>query len=55
MERLYMITGANGHLGNTLIRQLLARKQRVRGLILPEETGLLEGVEYVQGGYPRSV
>lgn len=49
MERLYMITGANGHLGNTLIRQLLARKQRVRGLILPEETGLLEGVEYVQG------
>ena len=49
MERLYLITGANGHLGNTLIRQLLARGEKVRGLILPTESGLLPGVEYIQG------
>lgn len=49
MERLYLITGANGHLGNTVIRQLLARGEKVRGLILPTESGLLPGVEYIHG------
>lgn len=49
MERLYLITGANGHLGNTVIRQLLARGEKVRGLILPTESGLLPGVEYIRG------
>ena len=51
MERLYLITGANGHLGNTVIRQLLARGEKVRGLILPTESGLLPGVEYIRGIY----
>ena len=38
MKKLYLITGANGHLGNTLIRQLKRRGCQVRGLILPSES-----------------
>lgn len=32
---LYLVTGALGHLGNTLIRLLLRQGARVRGLVLP--------------------
>jgi dihydroflavonol-4-reductase len=28
MNTLSLVTGANGHLGNTLIRELLAREQQ---------------------------
>lgn len=34
---LYIVTGANGHLGNTIIRYLKKWGQPVRGLILPSE------------------
>jgi len=47
-----LITGAAGHLGNTLARELAARGERVRALILPgEDTTSLEGLELerVQG------
>lgn len=50
MNRLYIITGANGHLGNTLVRFLKRQGAEVRGLILPGETGRIRGgVTYVQG------
>ena len=45
----YIITGAAGHLGSTIIRLLLADGQKVRGLILPIELPAVEGAEYVQG------
>ena len=32
-----LVTGAAGHLGNVLVRQLLADNQNVRALILPGE------------------
>ncbi len=47
-----LITGAAGHLGNVLTRELLARGQSVRALILPgEDISSLEGldVEFVEG------
>jgi dihydroflavonol-4-reductase len=34
---MVLITGATGHLGNTLARELLARGQKVRALVLPGE------------------
>lgn len=37
MKRLYIITGANGHLGSTIVRELLKRKEDVRGLVLKSE------------------
>jgi dihydroflavonol-4-reductase len=33
-----LVTGATGHVGNVLVRQLLARGVRVRALVLPDET-----------------
>lgn len=39
MERVYIITGANGHLGNTIVRQLKRQGKTMRGLILPGEPG----------------
>lgn len=37
-ETVYIITGANGHLGSTIIRQLAEAGETIRGLILPGET-----------------
>ena len=49
---MIMVTGAAGHLGNVLVRELVARGEAVRCLILPgEDTRSLEGVpvEMVSG------
>lgn len=41
-----LITGATGHIGNVLVRELLARGERVRALILPsEDSSPLDGLE----------
>ena len=39
MKRLYIITGANGHLASTIIRYLKDTDCEIRGLILPIEHG----------------
>lgn len=47
-----LVTGATGHIGNVLIRQLLERGEKVRALVLPNDTLVpLEGldVEIVHG------
>lgn len=36
MKKLFLVTGANGHLGSTIIRLLDEKKEEVRALILPE-------------------
>lgn len=38
MNKRYIVTGACGHLGNTIVRRLVAAGQEVRGLVLPEES-----------------
>lgn len=49
-DKLYIITGANGHLGNTIIRLLEADKEEIRGLILPtEKAPEIQGVNYIKG------
>lgn len=50
MRPVYIVTGANGHLGNTIVRQLKKRGEEVRGLILPTETAENQpGVTYYKG------
>ena len=50
MAPIYLITGAAGHLGNTLIRLLRRRGAQIRGLLLPnEEPPVAQGVGYVRG------
>jgi len=47
-----LVTGATGHIGNGLVRSLVAKGERVRALILPgEDTTCLDGlpVELVHG------
>ncbi|MCM1541221.1 MAG: NAD-dependent epimerase/dehydratase family protein [Blautia sp.] len=39
MKRLYIITGAKGHLASTIIRYLRKEDCLIRGLILPDENG----------------
>lgn len=49
---MYLITGATGHIGNVLVKELLARGEQVRALILPGEDCLpLDGldVQLVEG------
>ncbi len=38
MERTYLVTGANGHLGRHIVRQLLAEGQQVRAFLLRGES-----------------
>lgn len=50
MNKLYLITGATGHLGTILVRELLIRGEKIRALILPNDEVLLpEKVEKVVG------
>jgi dihydroflavonol-4-reductase len=49
---MFLVTGATGHIGNVLVRELLDENYKVRGLVLPGEdrnalSGL--GVEIVEG------
>jgi len=37
MKNLVLVTGATGHVGNTLVRELVARQKTVRALVLPGE------------------
>lgn len=50
MKNLYIVTGANGHLGGTLVRMLQRRGAAVRGLLLPKEQAAdRSGVTYYHG------
>lgn len=50
MKNLYIITGAHGHLGNTLIRLLEKENAEIRGLILPDEPEQNhDNVTYIKG------
>ncbi|WP_048601990.1 SDR family oxidoreductase [Rubeoparvulum massiliense] len=49
---MILVTGATGHIGNTLVRALIQRNEKVRALILPDEDPIsLRGlpVELVRG------
>lgn len=50
MKRIYLVTGANGHLGTALIRLLEKQGSTVRGLILPgEKAEDTQSVRYYHG------
>lgn len=50
MKKLYIVTGAAGHLGSTIIRYLSGLDCLVRGLILPSEEGADGGnITYYKG------
>ena len=50
MKQMYIITGAAGHLGNTIIRALKGKDVAIRGLLLPHETGAIQkNVTYFHG------
>lgn len=45
----YIVTGAVGHLGSTVVRLLLEQGALVRGLLLPDEQPTVSGAEYIHG------
>ena len=50
MRKLYLVTGATGHVGTVLIDELLRRHEHIRALVLPGRGKLLpQGVEIVEG------
>ena len=56
MATLYIVTGANGHLGNTICKKLIEQKKYVRGLILPGDSSAMLmtlGVDVVFGDVTR--
>jgi dihydroflavonol-4-reductase len=55
MERIYVVTGASGHLGNVVVRQLVAEGRRVWTFLLKGERNLVEGVDRVFYGDVRDL
>ena len=50
MERIYLVSGASGHLGSTLVNRLLEKGEKIRALVLAgEEKFVPEGVEVYTG------
>lgn len=50
MKKLYIITGANGHLASTIIKYLKKEDCLIRGLILPSEENVDQGnIKYYKG------
>lgn len=50
MNKIYIVTGANGHLGNTIIRMLKNLGETVRGLILPcDHIEDEKNIQYIKG------
>lgn len=50
MGKLYLVTGATGHVGSVLTEALLARGEHVRALVLPGSAGgLPAGVDAIEG------
>lgn len=50
MKKLFIVTGANGHLGNTLLRMIADDSMEIRGLILPHEDCKDTGnIHYIKG------
>jgi dihydroflavonol-4-reductase len=37
LERIFLVTGANGHLGNTVAKALKAKGEKVRGFVMPKD------------------
>jgi dihydroflavonol-4-reductase len=45
MDELVLVTGATGHVGNSLVRELLAQHKNVRAMVLPgEDASALKGL-----------
>lgn len=54
MKTLYLVTGADGHLGSTIIRLLRKQNRTVRGLLIPGKTAPdIPGVRYFHGDVDR--
>ncbi len=50
MKKLYLVTGATGHVGTVLVSALRARHADIRALVLPQERRFApEGVEVCEG------
>lgn len=49
MENIYLITGAAGHLGSVITRELVDSGREVRGLIVPNEKNAPEGAQLYVG------
>ena len=50
MRKLYLITGAAGHVGSVLVSELAARHQEIRALVLPGHScSFPEGVQICEG------
>ncbi|NLA25111.1 MAG: NAD-dependent epimerase/dehydratase family protein [Bacteroidales bacterium] len=49
MSRIYLITGASGHLGSAIIQELLKTKQTIYALALPNDKHIPKGVHIIEG------
>ena len=52
MGSIYLVTGAAGNVGSSVVRELMERNERIRALVLPNDTlagRLPDGIERIEG------
>ena len=50
MNKLYLVTGASGHVGSCLVKKLMERNENIRVFVLPQEKDRIpEGIEIITG------
>ncbi|MFR9147447.1 MAG: hypothetical protein ACLVJ4_12545 [Mediterraneibacter sp.] len=55
MKKLFIITGANGHLGGTIVRMLNGRPVQVRGLVFGDKKSRIQEVFIITAGMSESL
>ncbi|MBO8427469.1 MAG: NAD-dependent epimerase/dehydratase family protein [Firmicutes bacterium] len=56
MKKIIILTGANGHVGNNIVKMLVDKDYEVRGLVLSKSNvSDFKNIKYYEGNYIQNM